>query len=504
MIRSATWRISTVLVMSIWVTAQLAASSTLAANAECPAQSVVLTGQNTVETPLGPHTYIETMVLTRQTHSAAMDGKWKVTRLKQDMIYPWQIRPALKLLDQRVDLGEGASMVCSTTTAGNVIHNVCSEGNFVLDVWDGKIGYRKTGVTIGKVQGRVFEVRFGMPGQQQLNPVIRGTVKDGTANEVSLSVKLANEAQDKGRFAYDIGPNPTLTVKARAYTDPESEAEKVHWKFPNIPGATLTVTPASARGAEIEAVYRGMPARNGDFGEKTLSASLEVEGCPVTEERTFKIFFPRDAKNHPGPNPDWPNWLFYWKQTNCGKPKGQNVGVIFGPNMSGCGNSTAGFYSYSEPEVVHKHVYICDLAQSLGTDMKTTVPRLTYDPMGATPADRFTSAGVDTFTGIDSFGYTMYHEYIHYQDYAAWWEGYGQTYENGLQPVHDKDMDGIPDTKEPDMGFDPTKTLTYAPSTALGNHLKYDEHWIVYSEAKGYQPGLCDKEDWAYQGKQWP
>jgi hypothetical protein len=53
------------------------------------------------------------------------------------------------------------------------------------------------------------------------------------------------------------------------------------------------------------------------------------------------------------------------------------------------------------------------------------------------------------------------------------------------------------------MGFDPTKTLTYAPSTALANHLKYDEHWIVYSEAGGYQPGRCDKEDWAYRGKQW-
>ena len=482
----------------------MAASPALAAKAECPAQSVVLTGQNTVETPLGPHTYIETMVLTRQTHSTAMDGKWKVTKLKQDMIYPWQIRPPMSLLNQTVDLGEGASMVCSTTTAGNVIHNVCDRGNFVLDVWGGKIGYRKTGVTIGKVQGREFEVRFGMPGKQQLNPVIRGTVKDGAANEVSLVVTLANEDRDKGRFAYDIGPNPTLTVKALANTDPESEAQKVHWKFPDIPGATLTLTPATARGSEIEAVYRGMPESNSDFGEKTLSASLEVEGCPVTEERTFRIFFPRDQKNHPGPNPDWPNWLYYWKQTACGKPRGQNVGVIFAPNMSGCGNGTAGFYSYAEPEVVHKHVYICDLGQSLGSDMETSVPRLTYDPAGATPADRFTDGGVDTFTGIDSFGYTMYHEYLHYQNYAAWWEGQGQPYENGLQPIHDKDMDGIPDAKEPDMGFDPQKRLTYAPSAALENHLAYDEHWMVYSDAKGYQPGLCDMEDWAYPGKQWP
>jgi len=73
-----------------------------------------------------------------------------------------------------------------------------------------------------------------------------------------------------------------------------------------------------------------------------------------------------------------------------------------------------------------------------------------------------------------------------------------------LQPVYDKDMDGIPDSREPDMGFDATKRLTYAPSTALRDHLEYDEHWIVYSEASGYQPGLCDREDWAYRGKQWP
>jgi hypothetical protein len=49
------------------VMATLATPLALAAEAECPAQTVVLTGQNTVETPLGPHTYIETMVLSRQT-----------------------------------------------------------------------------------------------------------------------------------------------------------------------------------------------------------------------------------------------------------------------------------------------------------------------------------------------------------------------------------------------------------------------------------------------------
>jgi hypothetical protein len=504
MMRCMTMRTSTNLAIFCGIAAMFAACSAWAAKAECPAQSVVLTGQNSVETPLGLHTYIETMVLTRQTHSTAMDGKWKVSKLKQDMIYPWQIRPPMKLMNQTVDLGDGASMICSTTTSGNVIHNVCDKGNFVLDVWGGKIGYRKTGVTIGKVRGREFEVRFGMPGQQQLNPTIRGTVKDGAANDVSLAIELANQDQDNGRFAYDIGPNPTLTVKARATTDPASVAQKVHWKFPDIPGAALTITPVTATGAEVEAVYRGMPARNGDFGEKTLSASLESEGCPVTEERTFSIFFPRDEKNHPGPNPDWPNWLYYWKQSACGKPRGQNVGVIFAPTMSGCGVNTAGFYSYSEPEVVHKHVYLCDLRQSLGSDMKAIVPKINYDPAGATMADRFTSAGVETFTGIDSFGYTMYHEFLHYQNYAAWWEGQGQPYENGLQPIYDKDMDGIPDSKEPDMGFDPTKTLTYAPSAALKDHLKYDEHWIVYSDASGYQAGLCDKEDWAYRGKQWP
>jgi hypothetical protein len=73
-----------------------------------------------------------------------------------------------------------------------------------------------------------------------------------------------------------------------------------------------------------------------------------------------------------------------------------------------------------------------------------------------------------------------------------------------LQPAYDKDQDGIPDLKEPAMGFDPTKRLTYAPNAAIRNLLLYDEHWIVYAGASAYEPGKCDAEDWAYPGKQWP
>jgi hypothetical protein len=247
-----------------------------------------------------------------------------------------------------------------------------------------------------------------------------------------------------------------------------------------------------------------MPARNSDFGKQTLSASLEVEGCPVEESQTFKVFFPRDSKNHPPPNPNWPNWLYYWKQTACGRPQGQTVGVIYAPNMSGCGAGTTGFYSYAEPKVVHKHVYICDLGQALGSKFEATVPLIGYDPSKPELEDRFVVSDVADFTGIDSFGYTMYHEFLHYMNYARWWEGYGQPYEGVLQPAYDKDQDGIPDLKEPAMGFDPTKRLTYAPNAAIRNLLLYDEHWIVYAGASAYEPGKCDAEDWAYPGKQWP
>ena len=62
--------------------------------------------------------------------------------------------------------------------------------------------------------------------------------------------------------------------------------------------------------------FIGLPAKNDDLGKKTVE--LLVDGNPV-ETASVKVFFPKNATNHPGGTAGDPNWFYYWKEGNvCG------------------------------------------------------------------------------------------------------------------------------------------------------------------------------------------
>lgn len=473
-----------------------------AASGTCPAQSVVLRGE--IPGAGGTH-YIETVTLSRDAASTSMSGRWNMTRFTQDIIYPWVLRPPMNQAPIKTDMGfEGRWMNCGFTTQGTVLSTECTGGNYYLDVWDGKIGLRANGNTIGTVQGRDFQMRFGLEGQQQYNPILTGRAQDGPPNEVDLSVSV--QSGDEGRHVFSTDTPAQLVLELQATTDPAELAEQVIWDIPEIPGSTRTLDPPTGMGAQMRVTYSGMPASNSAFGEKTVSASLDQSACPIRDSGTFKVYFPRDARNHPEPSPDWPNWLYYWKQTACGRPFNRDIGVVFAENApNDCKPGVAGFYAYDEPRVLDEAVYLCNLPQTLGEDMKVDIAGLAYVPTAPTVQERFVYTGNDRrFTGIDTFGYTLVHEYLHYRNYARFWKPLGGHYYTQLQPLYDKDQDGIPDSMEPSMGFDPTKTLTYAPRQDVAAFVTYDEHWLVLPPAdQAFKGGSCNAQDWAKPGKQW-
>ncbi len=494
-----TWR--TTLGFAIFALSSVAAFIVNAATGNCPLQSVVLRG----EAPFiyGGGTYIETLTLTRNSLSDNMNGQWQLARFTSDIIYDKALRPPINLPVKKTLMGyEDRFMNCGSVTNGNILTTDCTGGNYTLDIWDNQIGLLANGKTIGKVSGRNFTMRFGLEGQQQMNPILTGVARDGPANTVNLMVQITS-GEVGGDHVFSTASPGELKLSALAFTTPSSLVDGVVWDIPSIPGSQRTVTPASGQGSEITVTFTGLPASNAAFGKKQITASLEQQGCPIKESAKLSVFFPRDAKNHPEPNPAWPNWLYYWKQTKCGRPLNQETGVVFEASSPGCAAGTAGYYSYAHGKTLHSSVYICDLPAVLGQIMRTATPNLTYTPNAPTNATRFIdNGGAIEYDGIDTFGYTMLHEKLHYLNFARWWEAYGQSYENTLWQIYDKDQDAIPDTLEADMGFDKAMTLTYAPTANLRNHLKYDEHWLVYTDAQRlYTKGLCDMDDWALPGR---
>ena len=171
----------------------------------------------------------------------------------------------------------------------------------------------KTGIAVpaGKttkvdlVQHEQWKVEFVTPGLDPVNAP-NSTVGDNAQNEYTYS-----------------GATPGLlkvTLRARVIPAGMVNEAKPHVKFEvgAIADSPLTWdgagdgTATTVNGDMLESVatYTGLPATNAPFGAKEAKLLRVTQHV---ETRTFEVFFPRDAKNHPNPGQGTtPNWFFYW------------------------------------------------------------------------------------------------------------------------------------------------------------------------------------------------
>lgn len=128
---------------------------------------------------------------------------------------------------------------------------------------------------------------------------------------------------DQNEYTYSDASPGILTITVRAEVTPATETHhakaRVKFSLEAISGSNLVWDGAGdgsatrINGAYLEstATFTALPPNNDDFGTK--KAELYLDGAMV-DSREYEVFFPRDAKNHPGGDPNAPNWFHYWSQ----------------------------------------------------------------------------------------------------------------------------------------------------------------------------------------------
>ncbi|MCO5045616.1 MAG: lamin tail domain-containing protein [Kiritimatiellae bacterium] len=219
-----------------------------------------------------------------------------------------------------------------------------------------------------------------------------------------------------------------------------------------------------------KAVFTSLPATNSSFGLKNVTVSVGV--LDLVSSGHTKVFFERDALNHPGVGSGTtPNWFYYWQQGAVGG--GMSDFVYGGTNGDIRGqyvSSTDTLYLYSAaPE-----------AKYTSTVTHKTNTNLIF------------SIGINA-DGIDAVAGTVIHEKKHQWIHQTW------------STLPDTDGDGVPDAQEniAPYYFSVNDADTYAlASTIHPTYATYgDNEFLCRQEEPGYVSDAT--KDWAYPGKQW-
>lgn len=97
-----------------------------------------------------------------------------------------------------------------------------------------------------------------------------------------------------------------LVINAEANVEPEKYKKDVRWEIQDIQGSKKTIKPE--KGAKVTVTFDKLPTDNNQFGEKTITASVNRKQDQVK----IRVFFDRDAKDNPEGKD--PNWFYYWKK----------------------------------------------------------------------------------------------------------------------------------------------------------------------------------------------
>jgi hypothetical protein len=466
---------------SLFILAFLLPASVWAGSIKCSRYQIHLEGASN---KIPGHEYKEVVEMHKVGSSSGYDGQWKVDRIVQIVLYP-SGGPSLPAVATKVPFPNGQWMMCTAHFINNMMVTDCSGGEMYLDVSNNRIGSKKTNIWQGKIQGRKVTYKFDP--NNTLEPALTGEVREPNRAQLSLSI-ASSIACPEDKYVYSDSDPGILEMEFTATVTPSQYEQEVEWSVPEIEGATRTYDPPSGKGPRLKVRYEGLPKDNAQFGLKTVHAVVNVGGCQVEDSTTVKLFYPRDATNNPGG--EFPNWFYYWKQTPAGRPKGQNVRLLYGGrtvDLCAQGN----FLGQYIPGHGHATIHVCDLTK-LGPDFETKYPELSLKP----PYYK----GLLSTKHIDTFAVAVRHEFEHWQINF----NYRNNRPDLLILPSDTDGDGLPDRVEPQFGFDFKKEQTHLANHPEVKKVGGDEEWLCYMSMLDIKIGSLDKYDWARPGKQWP
>ena len=256
-----------------------------------------------------------------------------------------------------------------------------------------------------------------------------------------------NEGDGQNEFSFDWGSQGKLNLYFEASITPaeaiNSVRDRVSFSIDPIGASVLTWDNDNPNGkASVEdnrfvarAQFKGLPAKNDDFGLKTVQLLLDGQ---LYEKTMVEIFFYKTAFNHPG-SARVPNWFYYW----------QEGGV--------CGIDATVFFDASDDE----NFGYCDPPTS-GSKVFLTEnsPETNNGPLRYTSrtAGYGSVSAVGKGKGIKCVAETIEHERHHIWIYDQFHAGIAAA------PDTDADKDGVPKAKEPALDglrTDPDDPNTY-------------------------------------------
>ena len=253
--------------------------------------------------------------------------------------------------------------------------------------------------------------------------------------------------------------------------EPARFSAELEWDIRPVQGTQIGALPDNRRGPEMEFALEGLPESNDEFGDfagrNWVKMKLAGTGYNFEVERKIALFYPKDASNHGGGNPDEPNWFHYWKQ-------GAVAGLAncFFRVCWGC----VGFYRFSgfdESGMPIDSIFLSDDAAQVVGDFPESEPRI------------FT-----LLDGVDCTANVVAHESMHKWFYHQWMPGgiWHNLYAQGeLHPVlrgadglnrrasYDRDGDMIPNEVEAD--YSTTYNIYLNPDVANSYDLMYYYAW---------------------------
>lgn len=137
--------------------------------------------------------------------------------------------------------------------------------------------------------------------------------KKPIAGIITKVLAIINPAVDS-KFVIELNEINCEAKIGMSDLNTEENRNKIEWDVPEISDSRLIVGPFTRKGTNIKITYSGLPYDNGQFGDKTLRVKLEANSKKYEDSRNIRIFFSRDATNHPGVGLGVTrNWYYYWK-----------------------------------------------------------------------------------------------------------------------------------------------------------------------------------------------
>lgn len=145
---------------------------------------------------------------------------------------------------------------------------------------------------------------FKASGEKVLDEMWKATltVSWDLGEEGETTIQIVSPKADEDQ----VFKSGKLEIKAEAKVKPSKYEKDVVWEIEDVQGSKKTIKPT--KGSKVTITFDKLPSDNNQFGEKTITASVNGKQDQVK----VRFFFERDGKDNLGGKD--PNWFYYWKQ----------------------------------------------------------------------------------------------------------------------------------------------------------------------------------------------